>query len=124
MRQLARRRVSLSQVAAEPFVAFSQETGLRQISDLLFRQAGFSPTVAFETGEIATVRALVGAGLGVAILPTHQASSPQTSPPVLAIAEREVSWPLGLAWLTHRSLPGIAEAFRTWLIDLQIKEAP
>ena len=123
-RLAARRRVSLSQVAAEPFVVFSAETGLRQVSDRLCRQAGFSATVAFESGEIATVRALVGAGLGIAILPVHQASRPQTSPPMLAIAERGASRPLGLAWLTHRSLPGIAEAFRTWLIDLQIKEAP
>ena len=119
-RLASRRRVSLSQVAAEPFVAFSPEAGLRQISDRLCRQAGFSPAVAFESGEVATIRAMVGAGLGVAILPVHQTPSRQASPPILAIAGRGASRPLGLAWLTHRRLPGIAETFRTWLNDLQI----
>lgn len=115
-----RRRVNLSEVAAEPFVAFSPEAGLRQISDRLCRQAGFSPAIAFESGEVATIRAMVGAGLGVAILPIHQAPSPQTSPPVLAIAGRRASRPLGLAWLAHRRLPGITEAFRTWLTHIQM----
>jgi DNA-binding transcriptional LysR family regulator len=115
-----RRRVNLSEVAAEPFVAFSPEAGLRQISDRLCRQAGFSPAIAFESGEVATIRAMVGAGLGVAILPIHQAPSPQTSPPILAIAGRGASRPLGLAWLAHRRLPGITEAFRTWLTHIQM----
>jgi len=115
-----RRRVNLSEVAAEPFVAFSPEAGLRQISDRLCRQAGFSPAIAFESGEVATIRAMVGAGLGVAILPIHQAPSPQTSPPILALAGRGASRPLGLAWLAHRRLPGITEAFRTWLTHIQM----
>ena len=114
-RLAARHRVNLSQVASEPFVVLSAETGLRQIGDRLCRQAGFSPAVAFQSGEIPTVRALVGAGLGVAILPFHHAPGPQASPPMLAITGGGASRPLGLAWLAHRRLSGIAQAFRSWL---------
>jgi LysR family transcriptional regulator, transcription activator of glutamate synthase operon len=66
---------------------------------------------------VATVRALVAAGLAVAILPILHAAPGQPPAPAPAIAEPGASRPLGVAWLAHRRLPGAAEAFRTWLID-------
>jgi hypothetical protein len=48
---------------------------------------------------------MVGAGLGVAILPIHQAPSPQTSPPILAIAGRGAGRPLAAPAATS----GLAE---------------
>jgi DNA-binding transcriptional LysR family regulator len=35
----------------------------------------------------------------------------------LAIAAQNATRPLGLAWITGRQLPGMAEAFRGWLIS-------
>jgi DNA-binding transcriptional LysR family regulator len=51
-RLAARRRIRLAEVAAEPFVALAVTAE--------FREAGFSPAVAFEA-DVARVRALVGA---------------------------------------------------------------
>jgi DNA-binding transcriptional LysR family regulator len=48
-------------------VPLSRVSEFREISDRLCHEAGFSPSVAFEADDVATVRALVGAGLGVAI---------------------------------------------------------
>src|SRR6202007_3140839 len=62
-RLAGRRRGNLFEGAAEPSVVFSPEAGRRQVSARLCRQAGFSPAIAFESGEVATVRAMVGAGL-------------------------------------------------------------
>ena len=65
---LARTRaVSLAQLAREPFVLYKGR--VRSAVLEACRNAGFEPRVACESGEIETVRALVRAGLGVAILP-------------------------------------------------------
>lgn len=61
--------VDLAEAADEPFVSFAPGYGLRDTIEAWCRQAGFSPRLAFEGGEVATLRGLVGAGLGVALLP-------------------------------------------------------
>jgi LysR family transcriptional regulator, transcription activator of glutamate synthase operon len=116
-RLAARQRIRLAEVADEPFVALAVTSEFRELSDRLCREAGFSPAVAFEADDVATVRALVGAGLGIAILPVlHQPAAPG-APATLAIAARDATRPLGLAWIAGRQLPGLAEAFRAWLIS-------
>ena len=116
-RLAASQRVRLAEVAAEPFVALAVISEFREVSDRLCREAGFSPAVAFEADDVATVRALVGAGLGVAILPApHQPVGPGAAA-TLAIAAPNATRPVGLAWITGRQLPVLAEAFRRWLIS-------
>lgn len=115
-RLASRRRTELAEVAAEPFVAVAETSEFRELSDRLCGQAGFSPAVAFEADDVATVRAMVGAGLGVAILPAlHQPAAPG-APATLAITAQGAARPVGLAWIAGRQLPALAEAFRRWLI--------
>ncbi|RZT87370.1 DNA-binding transcriptional LysR family regulator [Pseudonocardia sediminis] len=61
--------VDLAEAADEPFIGFAPGYGLRGTVDAWCRQAGFGPRIAFEGGDAATLRGLVGAGLGVALLP-------------------------------------------------------
>lgn len=61
--------VDLAEAADEPFVGFAPGYGLRGTVEAWCRQAGFGPRIAFEGGDAATLRGLVGAGLGVALLP-------------------------------------------------------
>lgn len=61
--------VALAEAAAEPFVGFLPGYGLRGTVDAWCREAGFVPRPAFEGGDAETLRGLVGAGLGVALLP-------------------------------------------------------
>jgi LysR family transcriptional regulator, transcription activator of glutamate synthase operon len=116
-RLAARRRVRLAEVAAEPFVALAVSSEFREVSDRLCREAGFSPAVAFEADDVATVRALVGAGLGIAILPALHQPAASGAPATLAIAAQHATRPIGLAWIPGRQLPAIAGAFRAWLIS-------
>jgi len=116
-RLAARRRIRLGEVAAEPFVALAVSSEFREVSDRMCREAGFSPAVAFEADDVATVRALVGAGLGIAILPALHQPAASGAPAALAIAARHATRPIGLAWIAGRQLPAIAEAFRVWLIS-------
>jgi DNA-binding transcriptional LysR family regulator len=65
---LARRRsVTLNSLAEDPFVFFKGRA--RDSALAACRAAGFEPRLACESGELETVRALVAAGLGLALLP-------------------------------------------------------
>jgi DNA-binding transcriptional LysR family regulator len=65
---LARKQsVSLKALAAESFIFYRGR--VRDVVEGACRSAGFEPRVACETGELETIRSLVAAGLGVALLP-------------------------------------------------------
>src|SRR5919197_427749 len=64
----SRRRVELEAARDEAFVGLQPGFGFRRVTDRLCREAGFSPQLAFEATDLATIDSLVGAGLGVAIL--------------------------------------------------------
>jgi DNA-binding transcriptional LysR family regulator len=84
-RLAARRPVHLNEVADDPFITTTHNPGLRMIVDQLCQQAGFSPHVAFEGNDGETLRGLVSAGLGVALLPARPGAP--TTPPLLAVAD-------------------------------------
>lgn len=64
-----RAELTLADVHRAPFVAFALSTDLRHVVDDMLRTAGVQPAVTFESAEIETMRGLVSAGLGVAVLP-------------------------------------------------------
>lgn len=112
-----RKRVRLAEVADEPFVLFREGYGLRTLTELLCREAGFTPRVAFEGEEVATLRALVAAGLGVALLPSPHATLSMPEGAIVPECHLEVSdvvcaRDIGLAWLADRVLPVSSAAFR------------
>jgi len=61
--------IDLEQIADQPMVVLKTQYGLRQITDELCARAGFKPIIAFEADEVATLRGLAGANIGVAIAP-------------------------------------------------------
>ncbi|MDJ0393651.1 LysR substrate-binding domain-containing protein [Rhodococcus sp. G-MC3] len=64
-----RGEVDVVDLAGEAFVASPKSFHLRTILDDWCSAAGFVPRVPFEINEIDTIRALVGDGLGIALLP-------------------------------------------------------
>ena len=115
--RLARRRgVRLVEAAAEDFIGMPPGHGLRTITDELFREAGFEPRIAFEGEESATCRGLVGAGLGVSLLPAMAMTA--ADPEVVAVritaprAERTV----GLVWMADRPQPAPVTEFRDFAL--------
>ncbi|HST43328.1 MAG TPA: LysR family transcriptional regulator [Conexibacter sp.] len=119
-RLAGRRRVRLADVAADPFVAMKPEYGLRGVTDELCTRAGFSPRIAFEGDDIGTLRGLVAAGLGVALLPPpHSAGAEIAQPatPHLQLADRGAARQLGLAWETTRWRAPAVETFRAFVVE-------
>ncbi|MER7081019.1 LysR family transcriptional regulator [Saccharopolyspora kobensis] len=113
--RLARRRtLPLADLAAEDFVAMRPGYGLRQIFVRLAEGAGFEPRLAFESEEVDTVRGLVAAGLGVAVLPPADTGpAPDTVEiPLNPPAHRTI----GLAWPADRPQPPAVRTFRTFAV--------
>lgn len=61
------RRITLAKLAQESFVFYKGRA--RDTALTACRAAGFEPRIACESSELETIRSLVAAGLGVAILP-------------------------------------------------------
>jgi DNA-binding transcriptional LysR family regulator len=67
---LARRKtVTLATLRDEPMITLTRESGLRAVLENACREAGFSPRIAVEAGELRGLAELAAEGLGVAIAP-------------------------------------------------------
>jgi len=114
-RLAGRRRIRLAEAAEETFVTLEPGYGLRRMTDDLCREAGFTPRVSFEGEEAETLRGLVAAGLGVALLPPPAVPRP-------GVVELTVTAPravreIGVAWLEgHVDTPPVA-AFKSFLLS-------
>lgn len=99
-RLAGRSSVKLEEVADEPFVALQPGNGLRTLADQLCRTAGFEPRIAFEGDEVATLRGLVAAGLGVALVSPQRTAAEEvtTATPHLRVRDNGAKRELGMAW--------------------------
>jgi DNA-binding transcriptional LysR family regulator len=108
--------IELLDIAHDPFVALKPNYGLRQTADDLCREAGFSPQIAFEGEEVATLRGLVGAGFGVALVPKTDRSL-DTNVVALPVRSPRCFRTFGLSWARGRYLPQRTVAFRDYLVE-------
>jgi Transcriptional regulator len=98
-----------SGLAGEDFIAFSRTTEIRALIDSVL---GTTPvSVAFESSELDTIRGLVAAGLGVAILPVPMDPDPRD--PVFVPLQPPTTRSLGLAWSAVRDSSAALAAFLT-----------
>ncbi len=108
-RLAGRASVTLGDLDGEEFVAFSRTTELRTVIDARLAETGTGVRIAFESSEIDTIRGLVGAGMGVSVIPEPSRGDPGEVAyvPVLPRLSRG----LGLAWSAERTLPASVATF-------------
>ena len=113
-----RRDVSLTEVAGEPFVMRRAPSGMRTQTLELCQAAGFDPEVAFEADDLPTVRGLVAAGLGVAVVPAMGLPAPTTfaRTRLLPLTDPGAQREVGVAWVEGRPLLPSAESFRRFVL--------
>jgi DNA-binding transcriptional LysR family regulator len=115
--RLARRRgVRLAEAAAEDFICLKAGYGLRAITDELCRAAGFEPRIAFEGEEAATCQGLVGAGLGVSLLPATGSAAADPEVVAVKITAPRAARTIGLVWMAGRPLVPPVAAFRDFAL--------
>jgi DNA-binding transcriptional LysR family regulator len=114
-RLAARRTLNMRELSSEPFLALSPEHTMRIIFDKVCADASFLPKIAFEGMDIATLRGLIAAGLGIGLLPPAPAR-------FAGIVEIKLSQPrpirsLGIGWVDDRYLPASAIEFRNFVVS-------
>jgi len=104
-----RRRVRPADLAGEDFVSIPPGFGFREHLDGLFAAARVTPRIAFEIGDLGTIEGLVGAGLGVAVVPEQFAGASGTVG--VPLAHPGASRVVGLTWRADRALAPAAARF-------------
>ncbi len=113
--RLARRAgVSLTDLDGEPFIAFSAATDLRGVIAELLAEVGVVPHIVVETAEIATMRGLIAAGLGLGVMPVPHV--PEDHEPAYRPMRPSRVRRLGLAWNPAALEVGSVAAFVTHLV--------
>jgi DNA-binding transcriptional LysR family regulator len=106
----------LAEAADEDFIVMEPGYGLRAITDDLCRAAGFEPRVTFEGEEADTARGLVGAGLGVSLLPATASSLADSSVTAVRITAPKAVRTVGIVWPGDRPVSAPAAAFRDFAV--------
>ncbi|NGM81432.1 LysR family transcriptional regulator [Paenibacillus sp. 7124] len=107
------RRTSLEELKQESFIVLKEGQGFRKMTVDLCRQAGFEPSVVFESNNMETVQSLVAAGMGVTLVPRFISRAPRSEfvPVYLPLADPVPSRTLVVAYRKGRYLSKAAEAF-------------
>ena len=105
--------IDLRQAADETFVGLTSEHSLRKLFDSLCEAAGFAPELAFEGEEHETLRGLVRAGLGVAVLP--RATHPDPALAEITLCDPGANRQVGMVWPKDRRLAPAARRFIAFL---------
>ncbi len=104
-----RRSVRLAELAMESFVFYKGRA--RDTALAACRTAGFEPRVVCESGELETVRSLVSAGLGLAIIPQLGAVHLAKGLTTVLLREPRVERKLGMIGRRNHEWSAAARAF-------------
>jgi LysR family transcriptional regulator, transcription activator of glutamate synthase operon len=102
--------VSMTDLANEPFVTMHQGFGMRRLLDELCAAAQFQPRVALESANLTTAVGLVGAGLGISLVPIDGSDYP-AGVSLLRLADADAYRDVGMIWNSARPLSRPARDF-------------
>jgi LysR family transcriptional activator of glutamate synthase operon len=109
--------IPLAALRDETFIMFAGSATIRGTVEEAALAYGFVPHVGFETSDITRIRALVAAGLGVAIMPRSDAEARGPLVRSAPITERTLVHRVHLCWRRGRRHSPAAQA----LIDLTLE---
>ena len=110
-RLAAQRGATLAAAGDEPFVCLAPDSRLHTILTEAAAAEGFAPRIEFETYSPASIRELVAAGLGVALLARSAAEGPGPAVGVCELARPPEHPPIGVIRSRARPLSPAARAF-------------
>jgi DNA-binding transcriptional LysR family regulator len=110
-RLAGRSRLRFEELRGERFITFREGAGLRRILIEAAAEAGFEPQIAFESNNVLRGRSLASRGLGVAIVPTSDATSPGPPVAVMPVERPALARDVTLVWRRDRHHSPAAQAF-------------
>jgi LysR family hydrogen peroxide-inducible transcriptional activator len=93
--------VRLDQIRSEPFLLLKEGHCFRESALQACRQSRVNPNVVFESGQFATILAMVSAGMGVSVVP-EMAVTETTGCRFVLIADKSIRRRIGVARLKYR----------------------
>ncbi len=108
-------RLTLADLREEPFVCLPAGSGLRAILATAAEAEGFEPRVQFETASPTSIRELVAAGLGVALLARSAAMAPGPAITIHALNPAPTHPPIGVIHHRDHRLSPAAQTCRRHL---------
>lgn len=115
-------RIGLRSVAAEPFIIIARARSASFYDHALSvcAAAGFAPRIVQEANELFTVLSLVGAGLGVSLVPRSAALMRLPGIRFRELTLPEAAWNIGVAW--HRDA-GTAPLVQRFVASVRARRA-
>ncbi len=112
----SRKTLELRELEDEPFITLKPNYSLRILTEQFWAISGIRPSIIFEGDDVNTATSLVGAHLGVSLLPktTGMDTAELVFLPIsFPVCKREI----GLAWSTTRPLSPAAQLFQQFVIN-------
>lgn len=112
----SRKTLELRELEDEPFITLKPNYSLRILTEQFLAISGIRPSIIFEGDDVNTATSLVGAHLGVSLLPktTGMDTAGLVFLPIsFPVCKREI----GLAWSTTRPLSPAAQLFQQFVIN-------
>src|SRR5215469_2955302 len=109
--RLARRRtLRMKELREEPFLLLRDDHCFRDTSIEVCKRARLSPQIVFESGQFSSIMAMVGAGMGISIVPEMAVEAKPDCSSVL-IADERASRTIGVAAVKGHFLSRVPRAF-------------
>jgi DNA-binding transcriptional LysR family regulator len=114
-----RRRLSLSQLRGEEFIAFERDIPTRRTVDRILKGHGVSVNAVMEFDNIETIKRAVEVGSGISILPETTVLNEVTSGLLVArdFSEGPFTRTIGIVYRRGRVLPAAAREFLRLLVS-------
>lgn len=113
-----RKSINLIEVANEPFISLPKGFSIRDLTETLCHQAGFTPNIIFESDIAANIINMINLNLGISLLPTSQWSGLQENKPfALHIIEPICKQTTSLSFVQDHYLSKAAKQFKDYIID-------
>ncbi|EUJ29168.1 transcriptional regulator GltC [Listeria floridensis FSL S10-1187] len=110
--------VSISELKDEDFILYPEEFDLYKIVANAAAQKGFAPKVAFKSQDFYTIQGLVGAGLGVSILPEMILDGAVfKNTKSVSFIDRELRRSVGIVTAKKRKLSPSEDLFYHFILD-------
>jgi LysR family transcriptional activator of glutamate synthase operon len=105
-----RQLIDFDELSDEPFVVVDPDETQRKIFDAACARHGIAATIAFEGTDFTTLRGLIGARLGVGIIPRAPIASPDIVE--IPVDDKQLVRTIAIGWMANRYLPPSAASFR------------
>lgn len=107
--------LTLKDLRGEPFVMLRDGHCFRDLSVAACSSARITPNIAFESGQFSSVLAMVGAGVGISIIP-EMAIDAGADCRYVRLTDAYARRTIVLATLRGRSFNRVQQTFRDWIM--------